>query len=257
MPAPDPALRLSDLSIASTARGGTQIVNGVSAVIAQGAALTVMGSTGAGKSALAAVVGADPQARFAIAGGSGAVCGQALATTGRARNRLAGVTGYVAQDARSDLPPRLTILEIIASPLTGRSRRIDPKAVGTRVAALLDEMSLPLGIAEQFPYELSAGMRQRVAIARALMLEPPLLVLDEPLAALDVDARRVVLGALGTRLKSADQAVLLMTTDEDLARAVGGDVMVLRGGNPVAFGSSLDDLLWTPGDRQARRPIAS
>jgi peptide/nickel transport system ATP-binding protein len=139
----------------------------------------------------------------------------------------------------------MKVAEIVADPLLSRQHRVNRRAVSVRVAGLLDELGLALGVADRFPYELSAGMRQRVAIARALMLDPRLLVADEPFAGVDVTAKPLVASALARR-RTAGLACLLVTSDRGLITDIDADVLVLHEGHAVAYGHGTEGLLWSP-----------
>lgn len=237
-----PAVSCSDLSLG---RGAARVVEGVSFRVDPGTALAVMGPTGAGKSSLASLFG-DDHAEVGIVGGRAEALGIPLTARGRKRRlRLYG-TGYLAQGAGASLPARLTVSETIGEPITSRRRRVNQRALETRVATLLDEFALPLGAADKYPYELSAGMRQRVAIARALVLEPQLFVGDEPYANLDIEVRRAVRDALLRRRDERGMALLVVTNDTDAISELDAAVLVLRSGRPVGFGPSVDALSWTP-----------
>ena len=249
----DLAVRCSDLSIAR-GNGAGRVVDGVSVSVAHGAALAVMGPTGAGKSSLAAVLAGADDSSLSVVGGAAEVEGISVRARGRALRRRRYVTAYLPQRAGADLPSRLTVSEVIGEPITSRDRRVNQRALAVRVAGLLDELQLPLGAAQKYPYELSAGMRQRVALARSLVLHPRVFIGDEPYANLDLEVRLAARDALLRRRAEDDMAIVMVTNDTEAIREMDADVLVLRGGHPVGFGHGTDDLLWTP-DRGT--PIAS
>jgi peptide/nickel transport system ATP-binding protein len=243
--AADVAIHCADLSIAQTSGGRPhRVVEGVTFQLVDGGALVVMGPVGSGKSTLAATLaGVDSAA--VVVGGEAVVAGIRVGQSARMRRRLTFTTGYVGQSAAATLPPRMTVAEIVADPLLSRQRRVNRRAVSMRVAGLLDELGLALGVADRLPYELSAGMRQRVALARALMLDPRVLIADEPLAGIDVTARPLVRDALVHR-RAAGLACLIVTADRDLIARLDADVLVLHDGHEVAFGHGTDHLVWSP-----------
>jgi ABC-type glutathione transport system ATPase component len=252
----DVAIRCSDLSIA---RGSAseRVVDGVSFTLRHAATLVVMGPTGAGKSSLAATLAGADEPGLAVVGGAAFVEGIPVRRPGRALRQLTYVTGYLAQGSGARLPARLTISEIIGSPITSRDRRVNAHALAVRVAALLDELQLPLGLAPKYPYELSAGMRQRVAIARALILQPRLLVADDLFANLDVEVRVTVTESLRRRRDATGMSALLFGNDARVVADLDADVLVLRSGHAIAYGHGTSDLLWTPSGEADERLIAS
>lgn len=250
--APDEVVvRCVDVSVARGARG-PRVVDGVSFTVARRGALALMGPTGSGKSSLLALLaGADPQVR--LVGGTAEVAGIRVDRRGRVGRARRYVTGYLSQRAGADLAARMTVSDVIVDPITSRDRRANPRALEVRVAALLDELQLPLGAAQKYPYELSAGMRQRVALARALVLQPQVLIADDLFANLDPEVRSTVYDAIERRRRQHGMALLLATNEEDAVSGFDADVLVLRDGVPVAFGHRVDDLLWTP-DARTQKP---
>lgn len=232
-----PSIVCDDLSIADA--GGRRLIDGVTFRLPRRAALVVGGATGSGKSTLAALLAGRAPEGVRVDGGDAHVEGVSVRRRRRAERGLGVYAGYVGQADGAELPPRLTVSEIIGEPFTGRVRRPNGRAVALRVASLLDELALPLGLAAKFPYELSAGMRQRVAVARALMLDPRLIVGDEILANLDVEARAVVGEALARR-RGQGASLLLVTNDADVPEAYDADVLVLKGGHTLAYGRGAD-----------------
>lgn len=247
-----PVLECFDLSVERRgASGPVRAVDGVSLALSAGELLSVTGPAGSGKSTLLTALAASDTRTVSIVGGSATVCGISLRRPGRSRRALGVKVGYVAQGAGGALPPQSTASEIIAEPILTRERRVNRRALELRVATLLDELHLPLGVADKYPYELSAGMRQRVVIARALVLEPPVFIADELLANLDVQVRQVVTDAIDRRRAEQEMAALLASNDTEAARETDAEMLVLRDGYVVARGHG-EELVWTPDTDPAR-----
>ncbi|WP_159502061.1 ATP-binding cassette domain-containing protein [Microbacterium sp. 18062] len=249
----------SDLSIAHASGRGTpeRVVDGVSFTLARGAALILVGATGSGKSTLATVLAGTAGPGVGVVGGDAVVEGVSVRRPGRRLRLLTVVTGYLGQTDGATLPARLTVGDIVAEPVTSRQRKVNGRALSFRVATLLDELGLPLGAVGKYPYELSAGMRQRVAIARTLMLEPRLVVADEPLANLDVEAREIVRSALERRQRDAGMSLLLVANEPENVARFDADVLALRAGHTVGFGHGVESMTWTPSSEADRRLVSS
>lgn len=258
-PSSDTAVRCIDLSIARTARGAgdVRVIDGVSFDLPHGGAIAVMGPTGAGKSSLAAVLAGSEESGLSIVGGDAVVEGISARRPGRAHRRHTYVTGYLPQSAGRLLPARFTVAEVIGHPITSRDRHVNQRALSVRIATLLDELMLPLGTATKYPYELSAGMRQRVAFARSLVLDPRVLIADDPYANLDVDVRISARDAITRRRDRYGMATVIVTNELDAARELDAAVIVLRGGHTIAWGHTADDLLWTPSGEADRRLVGA
>ncbi len=248
------AIDCSDLVIDRLGHGmPTRAVDGVSFTVAPGQLLCVAGPTGSGKSSLVAALAGSTDPSVKVVGGRAEVCGVDIRRPGRKHRVLTYRTGFVPQGAGADLPPRLTVNEVIAEPILLREKRVNARALSIRVATLLDELHLPLGTADRFPYELSAGMRQRVAIARSFVLEPSVLIADEILANLDLEVRPVVFEAITRRRKEQSMAALLVTNDAAFIRELNAETLMLRQGHVVARGVG-KDLLWAPNAETPSRP---
>jgi oligopeptide/dipeptide ABC transporter ATP-binding protein len=172
--------------------GVVRAVDGVSFAIEQGQTLGIVGESGCGKTTTAKLVlGLEVPTEGTMRFEGRDL--QELDTAGRRHYRKS--VQAVFQDPYASLNPRMRISAIIAEPLV-TNERLTATAVRERILELLDLVGLPAHAADLFPHEFSGGQRQRIAIARALALSPKLIVLDEPVSALDVSIRAQILNLL-------------------------------------------------------------
>ena len=224
-------------------RGGSEItaVEGVDLQLDHGEALGVVGLSGAGKSTLSRLLlGIErPDAGRVL------VEGEPYAAGGRAarRERRRRVQA-VFQDPWASLNPRLRVAASIAEPLLAHGLG-DREQRSRRVASLLQRVGLEPSIAGRFPGALSGGERQRVAIARALSCEPELLVLDEPVTALDAAHRRAVLELLEALRAERGLALVLISHDLATVARLCHRVAVMDRGRVVESGP-VDEILAHP-----------
>lgn len=209
-----PALRVEDVEVPFGTEAG---LRHVTFTVAQGKRLAVLGPSGAGKtSLLRAVAGLAPMSSGRIT-----VRGRDVSTL--PPNRRDAV--YLHQTPV--LFPHLTVAQNIAFPLQVRgTARAD---TGSIVAQHLDVLQIT-GLASRYPHELSGGQRQRVALARAMAARPAVLLLDEPLAALDPALREDVRDAMVATQELHAAAIVLVTHDLTDAAALGDDILVLLNG---------------------------
>lgn len=244
------AVRTRDLSLryhSSNPETRSTAVEGVSFDIAPGQVLAVVGETGSGKSTLAKAVALEADRRSEdspqISGGSLEVLGEQVRGIGsRRRGQISFGIGYIRQEAGDRLDPHLTVGENVAEPIFARDRKFDQDEAGQAVATLIDAVRLPLSTMNRYPHELSKGQRQRVAIARALILEPELLVADDPTAGIDVTVRSAILDTIVDLQRQRSFSALVVTADLGEVRRVSSHVAVMHRGGIVGIGELADVL---------------
>ena len=221
-------------SLFGTTPPAIHAVRNVSLELREGETLAVVGESGSGKSTLARMlVGLEtPTSGAMTIGGKDAA---ALAAEG---SRAFGqVIQYVFQDPVASLNPRKTIAQILDVPLRllGRVGGGDRKA---RMRELLDAVQMPSKVLERYPHEFSGGQAQRIAIARALAADARILVLDEPVSALDVSVQAQVLLLLDDLRREFGLSYLFISHDLAVVEAISDRVAVMYLGQLVEIGEA-------------------
>jgi len=231
----DPVLEVVGLRKVFSGRGGardTVAVAGVDFAVGAGECLAVVGESGSGKSTLARTVLRliDPTS------GSIRFRGTDLTTlTASQLRRQRRHMQMIFQDPYASLHPRQTVYRIVSEPWRVH-RDLMPDDPRRRVEELLDQVGMPARAIDTHPAQLSGGQRQRVSIARALSLQPDLLVLDEPVSALDVSIQAQVITLLMELREQLGLAYVFISHDLALVRLVADRVAVMYRGEFVEQG---------------------
>ncbi|SHF23713.1 oligopeptide transport system ATP-binding protein [Loktanella atrilutea] len=229
-----PLLRVRDLSVTFpitrpgdmpwTAPRELRAVNGVSFDLEAGQTLGVVGESGCGKSTMA-------RGLIQMVPAKGQVMWRGetdlLALSPRQMKPHRADIQMVFQDPLASLNPRMTVGQIIAEPLKTHRGNLSAGERRTRVAAMMERVGLLPQMINRYPHEFSGGQCQRIGIARALIVEPKLLICDEPVSALDVSIQAQVVDLLKELQRDLNLAMIFIAHDLSVVKNISHDVMVL------------------------------
>jgi peptide/nickel transport system ATP-binding protein len=233
-----PALELENVCVdVKDDRESRRLLHHISLRLQTGRLLAVVGESGAGKSTLArAALALTP-----VSSGKVRWFGKDVTTLSAAQLRSARRDiQCVFEQPTASLSPRRTLLETVMEPLQWHEPTRTISSVEEEALALLSAMGLSARLARRRPRQLSGGQCQRAALARAMILTPRALVCDEILSQLDPDTQMSVLSALRERCERSGTAVMLITHDLELARALANDIIVMRAGAAIPDETSWD-----------------
>lgn len=243
-----PLLEITDLDVTYRSRSllgfkGKEFhaVKGASLSIQAGETLGLVGESGSGKSSIAnTVLGLVPASGGSMRFGDADLAAMGTRYPAAVRSQIQAVF----QDPYSSLNPSMTVEDIVTEPLRVHTRmtRAERRA---RATELLKLVSLSEDHLDRHPYQFSGGQRQRIAIASALALEPKLIVLDEPVSALDVSTQNQIINLLYERRDALGIAYLLIAHDLALVHHISDRIAVMYLGHIVEEG---------PADRVYRQP---
>ncbi|WP_378941192.1 ABC transporter ATP-binding protein [Mesorhizobium sp. ANAO-SY3R2] len=229
-----PLLQVDDLHVRFPISGGRMLhaVNGISFSLAKGECLSIVGESGCGKSTTAlSILGLQEPTEGTIRHR-----GQPLTGVGApGRMQRAKVVQMVFQDPYASLNPRQSVRSSLAAPL--RLHGITAASeISDRIEAMLANVGLTPEQASRFPHEFSGGQRQRIGIARALILEPEIVVLDEPVSALDVSIRAQIINLLLDLQDKLGLSYLMISHDLSVVEHMSDRVLVMYFGQVVEEG---------------------
>jgi len=214
------------------ATGTVRALDDVSLSIAPGESVGLVGESGSGKSTLARIAlklqsPTEGTLRFR---------GEPVAERGTSLRAFRSAVQAVFQDPYASLNPRMRVGDTVAEPLRSLPRANRPHDIAAQVAAALAAVELPADAAQCYPHQFSGGQRQRIAIARALILQPALVVLDEPISALDVSIRAQILNLLAELRQRRGMAYLFIAHDLPAVAVISDRIAVMYCGQLIETG---------------------
>jgi peptide/nickel transport system ATP-binding protein len=239
-------LRIDRLTVAPLANQHRLLVKDVALGLDIGRTTCIVGESGSGKSLTAlAVMGLLPHSLRRV---SGNIAFQGSELTGLSNAQMCDIRGkrigMIFQEPMTSLNPVLTVGYQIGETLAAHLG-LSGKALKTRVAQLLERVSIPPERAGSYPDELSGGQRQRVMIAMSIACEPALLIADEPTTALDVTVQAQILALLAELKTRMNMGMLFITHDFGVVADIADDVLVMFRGEIVESGP-VDTVLGNP-----------
>lgn len=231
---------------------GARVVDGVSFTIERGETLGLVGESGSGKSTIARMV------LGLLEPTSGTVHFDGQPVSGVPQRKLRPLRRRmqpVFQDPYAALNPRMRVEQIVTEPFVIHEKHSRAER-RQRCGELLRQVGLDDSAMRRYPHEFSGGQRQRINIARALALRPEMLVLDEPVSALDVSVGAQIVNLLRDLQREFALTYLFISHSMPLVRYLSTNIAVLRGGTLVEFGSR-DQVCESPREEYTRNLVAA
>ncbi|THA31662.1 ABC transporter ATP-binding protein [Streptomyces sp. A1277] len=224
---PAPALSADDLVVEYPAGRGQKVhaVSGVGLEVAAGETLGILGESGCGKSTVGrCLIQLPPPDSGTVRLGDVTLTGLAPEELRRARARMQ----IIMQDPVSALNPRRRVKDLVWEGPSIWGSGDDPRGKDERIDAALRDVGLdPATVRERRPHELSGGQCQRVCIARALLLDPEVLICDEPVSSLDVSVQAQILNLLETTVSRRGLSMVFIAHDVSVVKNISDRVMVM------------------------------
>lgn len=212
------------------------VLKNTSFTLKRGRTLGVVGGSGSGKTTLAMAMLGMIKAKGELRVGNA----DAAAGTRKEARKLRKIIHIVFQDPFGSLNPRMTVRQILTE--GPRAHHMRDKLNDAYVSRLIESVGLESAHLDRYPHAFSGGQRQRIAFARALAMEPEVMILDEPTSALDVVTRKSMLELLRLTQRERDMSYVLISHDMHVVAALSDDILVLKDGLPVEYGSAAEML---------------
>ena len=249
MSAARPFLAVEGLSVEfPTEDGRVQAVDGVSFSVERGKTLAIVGESGSGKSVTAQAIMGLIDRRLSVVSGQAWLEGRDLVAMSddEVRHERGSSMAMIFQDPMSSLHPFYRIGAQLSEAVLVH-QKVSKQEAREQVLEMLNRVGIPdpKTRIDDYPHQLSGGMRQRVMIAMALINSPALLIADEPTTALDVTVQSQILELIGTLQQEYDTAVVMITHDLGIVADIADHVAVMYGGRIVESGT-VDEIFYEP-----------
>jgi dipeptide transport system ATP-binding protein len=216
------------------ARATVKALNGASFKVRAGETLAIVGESGCGKSTLARVltmIEPPTSGKLEIEGN------EITLVNGKPPSELRKQVQIVFQNPYGSLNPRKTVAAMLEEPLK-LNTDLDPAQRRAAAEEMITKVGLRPEHADRYPHMFSGGQRQRIAVARSLMLRPKILILDEPVSALDLSIQAQILNLLSDLQDEFGLAYIFISHDLSIVRRIANDIIVMYFGKPVEAGSA-------------------
>lgn len=224
----------SNKGIFSLTKSQTHAVKDISFTLEKGTTLGIIGQSGSGKSTLSRIlIGLEEPT-------SGTITYKGKDIRQLSRKVLAKEIQMVFQDSYGTVDPRMSIYRILSEPHRIHKIYQSSQALKNAIFEVLDQVEIPRSFIHKFPHELSGGQLQRINIARALLMNPEVIIFDEPTSSLDVSIQAQILNLLKKMQKEQALTYIFVTHEMGIVNFISDDLLVMHKGEIVERGKTWD-----------------